>query len=239
MTNWAEIRHCYGAAEDIPALLAALTPNIADETWHELWSRVCHQGSVYAASAAVLPELLALARAWTPADRVAPLTLAGAIVSSSDPSPDFDIAPFRADIDALALLAIETITAARWSQIDLIHLLQAAAGLQGHSLWGNQLDRLGDGEYFHGVCPACEAELETELGIAPGHLRLEGSRSHTTISPIDVKDLDGIGLQLHELASKAGHPEVARRLRDVFGQAPCPACGERIAVDEAIAIADA
>ena len=131
------------------------------------------------------------------------------------------------------------VTATRWSQADVIYLSQATAGLQGHSLWGNQLDRLGDGEYFHGVCPACEAELETELGIAPGHLRLDGSRTHTTISPIDVMDLDGIGLQLHELASKAGHPEVARRLRDVFGQAPCPACGERIAVDEAIAIADA
>ncbi len=100
MTNWAELSHAYGSAEDIPALLEALTPGRHDDdAWNDLWSRVCHQDSVYSASAAVLPHLRVLAQAWAPADRLSPLTLANAIVSSNHPSPDFDIAPFRADMD--------------------------------------------------------------------------------------------------------------------------------------------
>ena len=59
MTDWAELQHAYGSAEDVPALLAAAAET-SDETgkvWDDLWSRLCHQGTVYSASRAALPRV--------------------------------------------------------------------------------------------------------------------------------------------------------------------------------------
>ena len=64
--DWSTLRHAYGAADDIPALLAharrAAGPrHFEDEPWLSLWSALCHQGDVYTASYAAVPELVAIA----------------------------------------------------------------------------------------------------------------------------------------------------------------------------------
>ncbi|WP_401729258.1 hypothetical protein [Stenotrophomonas muris] len=64
--RWAELQHAYGAADDIPELLANLSiPNgerskddPIEDTWHELWSSLCHQGDVYSASFAAVPHIV-------------------------------------------------------------------------------------------------------------------------------------------------------------------------------------
>ncbi len=60
---WSELRHAYGVASDIPALLSQLTsyPNEAsyqDEPWFTLWSSLCHQGDIYSASFAAVPHIV-------------------------------------------------------------------------------------------------------------------------------------------------------------------------------------
>jgi hypothetical protein len=60
---WSELRHAYGAASDIPALLRQLSsyPSEAspkDEPWFTLWSSLCHQGDVYSASFAAVPHIV-------------------------------------------------------------------------------------------------------------------------------------------------------------------------------------
>jgi hypothetical protein len=71
--RWAELRHAYGAAGDIPALLRQLeqlppSKNKA-EPWFTLWSSLAHQGDVYSASFAAVPYVVnALASAPTRAD---------------------------------------------------------------------------------------------------------------------------------------------------------------------------
>ena len=60
---WGGLRHAYGTAEDIPALLQAIATYPADSSptegpWFELWSALCHQGDVYSASFAAVPHVI-------------------------------------------------------------------------------------------------------------------------------------------------------------------------------------
>lgn len=71
--QWATLKHAYGSAEDIPALLAqlaALPVSLGEaEPWFTLWSALAHQGDVYSASFAAVPHVVeALSRDPTKAD---------------------------------------------------------------------------------------------------------------------------------------------------------------------------
>ena len=65
--RWAELRHAYGSAENIPELLSALQTQPSssgdEEPWFTLWSALAHQGDVFDASFAAVPHVVdALAR---------------------------------------------------------------------------------------------------------------------------------------------------------------------------------
>ncbi|WP_053670616.1 hypothetical protein [Streptomyces sp. NRRL B-1140] len=62
MTDWSRLRHAYGTAEDVPGLLDGASADPQSSDWDELWSRLCHQGTVYSASYAALPALTRMAR---------------------------------------------------------------------------------------------------------------------------------------------------------------------------------
>ncbi|CAB3751850.1 hypothetical protein GQ57_05120 [Burkholderia sp. MSh2] len=71
--RWAQLRHAYGNAADIPALLRQLDGAPASahdaEPWFTLWSALAHQGDVYDASFAAVPYVVqALASAPDVAD---------------------------------------------------------------------------------------------------------------------------------------------------------------------------
>src|SRR5688572_15498155 len=68
MIDWSQLRHAYGAATNVPDLLArartAPPPReYTDEPWYTLWSSLCHQSDVYTASYAAVPQLVSIARA--------------------------------------------------------------------------------------------------------------------------------------------------------------------------------
>jgi hypothetical protein len=61
--HWSELRHAYGAADDIPALLRQLesfpdSKKYTDAPWYSLWSALCHQDDVYSASFAAVPHIV-------------------------------------------------------------------------------------------------------------------------------------------------------------------------------------
>jgi hypothetical protein len=67
---WSELRHGAGKASNVPRLLRTLAsepePSAVGQTaevWQDLWSSLCHQGSVYTASYAAVPHLIQIAYA--------------------------------------------------------------------------------------------------------------------------------------------------------------------------------
>jgi hypothetical protein len=63
VVSWKNLEHAYGSAENIPALLAQLASFPAEasheqEPWFSLWSSLCHQGDIYSASFAAVPEII-------------------------------------------------------------------------------------------------------------------------------------------------------------------------------------
>ncbi|WP_218188457.1 hypothetical protein [Desulfosarcina cetonica] len=60
--KWSELKHAYGFASDIPALLRQLeslpSSEGNDEPWFSLWSALAHQGDVYPASFAAVPYVV-------------------------------------------------------------------------------------------------------------------------------------------------------------------------------------
>ena len=58
--DWSMLTHCYGPASDIPDLLMTLASGKenCDDTIETLSSRICHQGTLYEATAFVIPFLV-------------------------------------------------------------------------------------------------------------------------------------------------------------------------------------
>ena len=66
--DWSQFTHAYGAASDIPNLLARLAEypskvGYDSEPFFSLWSALCHQGDTYTAAYAAVPHILKLAEA--------------------------------------------------------------------------------------------------------------------------------------------------------------------------------
>lgn len=63
MVSWKNLEHAYGSAENTPALLAQLASfptetSYEQEPWFSLWSSLYHQGNIYSASFASVPEIV-------------------------------------------------------------------------------------------------------------------------------------------------------------------------------------
>ncbi len=84
MPNWALLNDAYGTAEDVPGLLTRAEGSDRALEWDELWGRLCHQGTVYSASYAALPQLAVMAKRHEPEGLSAPVYLAASIIASTD-----------------------------------------------------------------------------------------------------------------------------------------------------------
>ncbi|MFF3559957.1 hypothetical protein ACFYXS_07975 [Streptomyces sp. NPDC002574] len=243
MTDWSRLHHAYGTAEDIPDLLATVSPDVQHPGWNELWSRLCHQGTVYSASYAALPALTRLARQWSATDRRMALVLAGAIVASTD-QPYGDEDPRVTHASEMAELMELTDEALRDpglvdASTDYVHVLAALLSFEGVDVWGELLDGLNDEEY-EVVCPACESENFIVFGehgyfstTDTMYMRQTAGR-RLPLQPLAPSSLDGVAHRLHSRAIADGHPDVAHKLTYVFGSARCAHCDAVFSVEEAI-----
>jgi hypothetical protein len=251
MTDWGALRDAYGSAADVPALIEQLAPD-AEDIWYELWSRLCHQGTVYSASFAALPALAKAAESWEPSQRAQILALAAAILASTDVScggRDELSGPLQWVTPLFQRLCRESLAEPGLSKHDFIYLLQAARSFDGDRFWGQQLDHLADSE-FPGLCPHCGIDLYLVIGESgffttaeewilrtgstPGKIQARPGIKRTPIEPNNAV-LPEDGRELYEAARAAGQSEVADWIRHVFGTSECPSCGKKFAVREAIA----
>jgi hypothetical protein len=181
--RWKELRHAYGSAEHVPALLVALaaeaTPRYSDHPanarnnprpWDEVYSSLCHQCSAYSATYAAFPHLVEIAERNGVAVRVETLLLAGTIrIHNTDAHiPDDLIADFE-----LAMTKVRGWSLATVRQATLDHpgtlpcLIQAFGGLRyPTSAYVRTLDRFYEGEWQVEIdsCPGCRKYILVEMG---------------------------------------------------------------------------
>lgn len=255
MVDWTNLRHAYGSAGDVPDLLNSLTPDPADEVWGELWSRICHQGSVYSASFAALPALADAAGRWQPKQRVQPLALAGCILASEDCRDkrgrnlieDF-LQENRSVVRRFQELCQESLAQRGLPEGDFIYLLQAARSFDGDEFWGRKLDQLAGGE-FSGICPRCGLDLYLVIGkygyfataedwVSPGkNPGTLQARPDVKLAPIEPSRgaLPPAGQWMYDRCVATDQAELAECIKHLFGTSTCSACGANFALQEALA----
>ncbi|GGU78301.1 hypothetical protein GCM10010260_08420 [Streptomyces filipinensis] len=193
-TAWGKLEHAYGPADDIPELLRAMESEDADvreEASHELFSALCHQGSVYDASAHAVPRLARLALHGPGHRRELLWLIAG--IADGNGKPAERAAARRAVAEALPSLlhlahdrdpeirdAMVLLTASLGHPyaLPLLPLLRARleaepdAGVRGRVVTALALLEAGDGTWRHGLL--ADPEPGVRLAAAEDLLRTAG-----------------------------------------------------------------
>ncbi|MFJ1840808.1 MULTISPECIES: hypothetical protein [unclassified Streptomyces] len=231
MTDWSQLSHAYGSAEDMPTLLGRIAREPEPELWSDLWSALCHQGSVYSASFAALPWLADVAGSDDREQAVNALTLAGAIMAGAEQQHGAgDVRTHHAvEVESLLAAAKQHLRMTS-DRIDYIHLLEAMLGFEGVVGWSEDLAQGLGNEEYEVDCPGCEAGLFIVLGergffsTSEDYALSDDDVEGRPLLPANPADLDGIGRRLHDIAISDGQHEVAHALTHVFGHATCPDC---------------
>lgn len=237
--NWAELTHAYGSAEDIPGLFAQLGGPDDGKVWSDLWSALCHQGSVYEASWAAMPVLADIALGRAPGEPLQAVLMAGLI--TTDP----DIAQreqYAHEIEELLGVARGLFAARDLEVGDFVYLQMAILAFEDAGVWAAALEGLLNEEYEL-ECPACEDGLFVASG-SYGHFSVAGDyvtgpgkedeEGRAKLAPTTPERLEGIGARLHREAVEAGRDEVALALTYVFGRAHCPSCDAEFGVSDEV-----
>lgn len=146
MVDWHALRDAYGSAEVIAELLERGDTDRRD-IWEELWSRLCHQGTVYTASYAALPRLAELARRRDPSGFVEPLFLATSIIASTDvPAAEDDVRARYANAIRDLHEVAERLVPLAGDDTDFVYRVQALIATEDSGVWGYRLEALADQE---------------------------------------------------------------------------------------------
>jgi len=147
--RWAELRHAYGSAADVPALLSALRdlpPSEGErEPWFTLWSALAHQGDVYSASFAAVPHVVAaLASAPSKADSTYFQFPAWVEICRVKKEVEIPVDLRAAYFEALARLPslAAAVTASPWEPSFLAAVLAAIAVAKGQPAIGEAVQEL-------------------------------------------------------------------------------------------------
>ncbi|MFD9540099.1 hypothetical protein [Streptomyces sp. NPDC060022] len=174
-TDWAALEHAYGSADDVPGLLRAagsVDAGVRDEALDELVSSLCHQGSIYSATAAAVPFIARLALDG-PGDRLALLWLLHGAATGTGPEYRQVRRAVAVALPALLGLAADEepnvrrtmvwiVTACEEASLPLIPLLRARLVAEDDS--------------------EVRADLVTALGLLDVSPDLRSARNHALLS---------------------------------------------------------
>ncbi|MBG0831749.1 hypothetical protein HS041_28945 [Planomonospora sp. ID67723] len=238
MTDWSQLSHAYGCAEDIPALLDRLETD-PDADWNDLWSALCHQGTVYSASFAVLPWLMALATDGDEDTRLDALFLAGAIMAGADQPHGAGAVRQRYATEIAQLLRMANERRRTLHDCtDYLYLLHAIVAFEGVPGGCEALEGLGNGVYAVS-CPACATALFIVIGddgyfSTSGDHVLKDDVTKTPLRPANPESLNGVGRRLHGIALADGQHDAAAAMTYLFGTALCTSCGAAFCVADQV-----
>lgn len=246
-TDWSDVEHAYGVATDLPQLFEEVgDPELAPNAWHELWSRLCHQGTVYPASFAALPVLADIATGRLPGDQRSASALAGHIVNGERQlhRRGYCRERFPTTIGELHRITLRYLTEEPFegNGLDYLYPLEALLAFEGVPVWSECL--LPD---LHDViCPSCSECLEIDLYQSSGFgtryrdphasvrkLNFKGP-TLTSVRPAAPADLQPLASRLYRMAVKAGQAGAAEQLTHLFGRTTCPNCEADLSVPEQI-----
>ena len=151
--RWSELDHAYGKAFDIPDLIAALAAKQGAsapdaEPWFSLWSALCHQGDAYAASYAVVPHLVAIARSSEGPIHFSffqlPAQIEIARLNGRAPGIPAHLAQsYQASMQDLAELAFDR-RSDDWDEATLLSIFSVLALAKGHPRVAEAISNLDD-----------------------------------------------------------------------------------------------
>lgn len=237
MTDWALLDDIYGPAREIPALLGRAKAEQTDDgaLWQELWSRLCHQGTVTSASYAAIPELAEMAARRPPAGYCAPLHLAAAIIASHDGPETSTVVRERSSRDLARLrdLAERNLPYAN-GETEFIHGLQTLLAFEDGGVWQRHLEAVVEGEITL-ECPRCHDLLVMGLDGGPFTMASvdDSSVMSTPVAPVDPK-VDSPGRRIVDLSRRCGFDGVASIVRYLLGHVVCPSCGDTFELPDAL-----
>jgi hypothetical protein len=134
--RWDSLAHAYGSGRSLVPVLEAFARHAEDDdTWEELVSSVFHQGTIYTASYAVVPHLVALAESRPEDSRFDLLYYAGRIAAAAEENaapkiPEFLATDYGNALERAARLTHELLADPRQGGPKLPYLLAAYAAFR-------------------------------------------------------------------------------------------------------------
>ena len=128
--DWQQLHHAYGAAGDIPELLQRVEtfPPETDwqaEPWFSLWSALYHQGDIYPASIAAVPQIVStLSKA--PNKATLSFFLLPTSIAIADNDKPVDVPKEVREMFSNALVALGGIAASLLPTVTDTHIAKAA-----------------------------------------------------------------------------------------------------------------
>jgi hypothetical protein len=128
--DWQQLRHAYGTAGGIPVLLQRIEtfPVETDwqaEPWFSLWSALYHQGDIYPASIAAVPQIV-FTLSKDPAKATLSFFLLPASIAVADNDSPVDVPKEMRESFASALAALGGIATSALSNITDEYVARAA-----------------------------------------------------------------------------------------------------------------
>lgn len=240
--DWANYSHAYGDASDIPAKFAELRGASPDD-WQtrcdEFVNSIGHQGDAYTATYAIAPHLLEYAIELGRCKQSDELLFWIAYSSRGGVGPEvpeeleeaWEDAQEEARCEILERL-LESQTSDEFAGCLIAGLLY----LSGEWSSGSMVNGWLWGDSMFASCPSCKTEQEVfSHEGAPTRLSITSKFESVSITPaseeaaplaedFDFED-DRLPQQIISLAAAAGHAEVERQMRLLYGTLPCPNCG--------------
>jgi hypothetical protein len=225
VTDWHDLRDAYGPADAVPMLLARAKSDDRS-VWDELWSRLCHQGSVQTASYAAVPSLAELAERREPAGYVEPLALATSILASVDgpETPDAIRSRYPESVASLNRQAKRNLALAA-TTTEFVYGLQALVATEATTVWARRLESITDGEAEFS-CSQCGEQVLVDLVTTPARAKSfeDASVGVTRATAASLASLAGIEARLYQAAVEHGQADAAAGLLKLFGTCACPRC---------------
>lgn len=249
--RWRSLTHAYGSAVDVPRMVQDLArePTLpgSDKVWTDVWSALCHQGTVYSATYAAVPHLVAIAEHLPPTARREYIYFVGAVAASTDHAH-----PVPAELDDDYFDALGTclehaeaaLAGAPGDWHRTLYLLVALSALRGCKRAAAVLERLADRELLP-TCPACGGDIYVTVDDQGWYVTAddpvrggEGQRTQPSgaserrpAAAEEWTDANAPRL-LSEYAEASGQAVLAEDLHRIEGSIACPRCHATFAMYE-------